>query len=48
MEDGKDEEVVESKKLTKKDKQEIQEGACVNCMIAALILMFLSALTLFL
>jgi len=33
-----DEEVVESDKLTDKDKQELQEGACVNCAIIAFLI----------
>ncbi|MFW9770205.1 MAG: hypothetical protein ACFFF9_05195 [Candidatus Thorarchaeota archaeon] len=33
----KEEEVAESQKLTKKDKQEIQEGLCVNCALLSFI-----------
>lgn len=32
------EELVESDKLTNKDKQEIQEGACVSCAVLVFLL----------
>jgi hypothetical protein len=35
------EDVVESQKLSKRDKKEIEEGACVNCAVAMFVLMFL-------
>ncbi|TXT55325.1 MAG: hypothetical protein BAJATHORv1_40236 [Candidatus Thorarchaeota archaeon] len=35
-----DEEVAESQKLTPKDKQELQEGACVNCVLLSIIFTF--------
>ncbi|MFO7836635.1 MAG: hypothetical protein R6V83_08270 [Candidatus Thorarchaeota archaeon] len=38
MPDENNEEIAESDKLTEKDKQEIQEGACVNCAIAVFLL----------
>jgi hypothetical protein len=38
--------VVESQKLSKRDKQEIQEGACVNCAVATFVLMFLMLVSL--
>ena len=34
----KEEEVAESQKLSKRDKQEIQEGLCVNCALLSFIL----------
>ncbi len=36
-----DEEMVESQKLTKKDKQEIQEGLCVNCALLSFVITIL-------
>ncbi len=41
MSPKKKEEVVESDKLSPKDKKEIQEGACVNCAIATLVFVIL-------
>lgn len=35
------EDIVESQKLSKRDKREIEEGACVNCAVAMFVLMFL-------
>ncbi|MBD3404559.1 MAG: hypothetical protein GF411_00310 [Candidatus Lokiarchaeota archaeon] len=35
-----EEEVTESQKLTPKDKQELQEGACVNCVLLSIIFTF--------
>ena len=37
-------EVVDSQKLTKKDKQEMQEGACVSCVVFGVIFMVISIL----
>jgi hypothetical protein len=41
-------EIQESQKLSKRDRREIEEGACVNCAIAAIIvtLLFIFALVL--
>jgi hypothetical protein len=39
-EDGK-EDIQESQKLSKRDKREIEEGACVNCAIAGIIVTIL-------
>jgi hypothetical protein len=39
-EDDKDE-IQESQKLSKRDKREIEEGACVNCAIASIIVTIL-------
>ncbi len=33
-----EEEIVESQKLSARDKKEIQEGACVNCAAASIVL----------
>ncbi len=41
MTEDEKEDVVESQKLSKRDKKEIEEGACVNCAVATFILMFL-------
>jgi len=41
MSPKKKEEVVESDKLTPRDKKEIQEGVCVNCAIATLVFVVL-------
>jgi hypothetical protein len=35
------EEIQESQKLSKRDRREIEEGACVNCAIAAIIVTIL-------
>ena len=40
------EDVVESQKLSKRDKKEIEEGACVNCAVAMFVLMFLAIVSL--
>jgi hypothetical protein len=42
-EEDKDE-IVESQKMSKKDKQELQEGACVNCVVFGVIFMIISIL----
>lgn len=39
-EDDKDE-IQESQKMSKRDKREIEEGACVNCVIAGVIVTIL-------
>ncbi len=39
-EEDKDE-VQESQKLSKRDKREIEEGACVNCAVASIIVTIL-------
>ena len=39
MTDEDKDEVIESQKMSKKDKQELQEGACVNCVVFAAIFM---------
>jgi hypothetical protein len=44
MTDEDKEDVVESQKLTPKDKKEIQEGACVNCALVSFIFIVVSAL----
>ncbi|MFW9793659.1 MAG: hypothetical protein ACFFEE_05125 [Candidatus Thorarchaeota archaeon] len=36
-----DEEVTESQKLSKRDKQEIQEGLCVNCALLSFVITLL-------
>lgn len=41
-----DEDMLESQKLSSKDKQEIQEGLCVNCAVVMFIFMII-ALTVF-
>jgi len=41
MSPKKKEELAESDKLTPRDKQEIQEGACVNCAIATFVFVIL-------
>jgi hypothetical protein len=41
-----EEEVVESQKLTKKDKQEIQEGLCVNCALLSFVITIFMIITL--
>ncbi|MDH4214086.1 MAG: hypothetical protein OEV85_09215 [Candidatus Thorarchaeota archaeon] len=46
-EDNKDD-VQESQKLSKRDKREIEEGACVNCAIASIIVTILMLFTLIL
>lgn len=45
MTDKEKEEVAESQKLSPKDKQELQEGACVNCAIFLFIFMFIAMVT---
>ena len=44
MTDEDKDEVVESQKMSKKDKQELQEGACVNCVVFGVIFMIVSIL----
>jgi hypothetical protein len=36
-----EEEVAESQKLSKKDKQEIKEGLCVNCALLSFVITIL-------
>jgi hypothetical protein len=44
MTDEDKDEVIESQKMSKKDKQELQEGACVNCVVFGVIFMIISIL----
>ncbi|MFW9803418.1 MAG: hypothetical protein ACFFFC_12235 [Candidatus Thorarchaeota archaeon] len=44
MTDEEKDEIVDSQKLSKRDKQEIQEGACVNCVVFGVMFMILSIL----
>lgn len=44
MTDEDKDEIVESQKMSKKDKQELQEGACVNCVVFGVIFMIISIL----
>ena len=44
MTDDDNDDIVESQKLTQKDKKEIQEGACVNCALVSFIFIVISAL----
>lgn len=46
MTDDEKEDVVDSQKMSKRDKQELQEGACVNCVIFGVIFMIMSILAL--
>ena len=46
MSEDEKEDVVESQKLSKRDKKEIEEGACVNCAVATFVLMFLMIVSL--
>lgn len=40
-----EEEILESQKLSSKDKQEIQEGLCVNCAVVMFIFMIIALTT---
>ncbi|MFW9800409.1 MAG: hypothetical protein ACFFD9_08230 [Candidatus Thorarchaeota archaeon] len=40
MTDDENEEVADSFKLSKRDKKELQDGACVNCAVFLFIFMF--------
>jgi hypothetical protein len=42
MSPKKKDEVVESDKLSPRDKKEIQEGACVNCAVATVVFVVLA------
>ncbi|MBN2228558.1 MAG: hypothetical protein JW779_03120 [Candidatus Thorarchaeota archaeon] len=44
MADEEKDDVVESQKLSKKDRREIEEGACVNCALASFIVTILMML----
>ncbi|MFX1273267.1 MAG: hypothetical protein ACFFAX_16415 [Promethearchaeota archaeon] len=44
MTDDEKDEIVDSQKMSKRDKQEIQEGACVNCVVFGVIFMIVSIL----
>ncbi len=44
MTDDENEEVADSQKMSKRDKKELQEGACVNCVILGVIFMIVSIL----
>jgi hypothetical protein len=48
MTDEEKEEVTESQKMSPRDKKELQEGACVNCVIFGVIFMVVSILTMML
>ncbi|MFW9960300.1 MAG: hypothetical protein ACFFDV_04745 [Candidatus Thorarchaeota archaeon] len=41
MTDEEKDDVQESQKLSKRDKKEIEEGLCVNCVIASIIVTIL-------
>ncbi len=41
---GDEKEVVDSKKLSERDKKQIQEGACVNCALISFIFIAISIL----
>jgi hypothetical protein len=45
MTDEEKEEVTESQKMSKRDRKELEEGACVNCVIFGVIFMIASILT---
>ncbi|MHA1654543.1 MAG: hypothetical protein ACTSVD_10210 [Candidatus Thorarchaeota archaeon] len=42
MPDSEDKDTVDSKKLSERDKREIQEGACINCVVLTFIMIVLS------
>ncbi|MFX0107819.1 MAG: hypothetical protein ACFE7R_06030 [Candidatus Hodarchaeota archaeon] len=44
MKDNENDEVVDSQKLSKRDKQELQEGACVNCAVFLFLFAFMFAI----
>ncbi|MHA2386874.1 MAG: hypothetical protein ACXAEE_11755 [Candidatus Thorarchaeota archaeon] len=48
MTDEDKEEVADSQKMSKRDKKELQEGACVNCVVFGVIFMVISLLTMIL
>jgi len=39
MDENEDKEVTESQKLSKRDKKNIQDGACVNCALVTFLFM---------
>jgi hypothetical protein len=41
-----DDEIVDSQKLSSRDKKELKEGLCVNCAIFAFIFMFVAMIAL--
>ncbi|UCE11210.1 MAG: hypothetical protein JSW61_04545 [Candidatus Thorarchaeota archaeon] len=43
-EEENDDEVVDSQKMSSRDKKELQEGLCVNCAIVSVVLSFLLTL----
>ena len=43
--ENEDEEVVESQKLSDRDKREIQEGLCVNCAVVSILFTILMMVT---
>jgi len=46
MPEKENEEIVDSQKLSNRDKKEIKEGLCVNCAIFAFIFMFAAMIAL--
>ena len=42
MPEKEDDEIVDSQKLSSRDKKELKEGLCVNCAIFAFIFMFVA------
>ncbi len=48
MPENEDSETVEAQKLTPRDVREIQEGACLNCAVASLVILLLGLVALLL
>jgi hypothetical protein len=46
MPEKEDDEIVDSQKLSSRDKKELKEGLCVNCAIFAFIFMFVAMIAL--
>ena len=48
MTEKEEKDIAESQKLSKRDKKEIQDGACVNCVIVSFVFMAISVIVLLL
>ncbi len=46
--DKEEQDVVESQKLSERDKKQIQDGACVNCALVSIIVTFIMTLVMLL
>ncbi len=46
MDENEDKDIAESQKLSKRDKKQIQDGACVNCAVVTFLFMVVMMISL--